>query len=174
MPRIQRVVTITDQGRDKGKQFLLTEMPADQGEWWAARALSVMGNAGVKVGAAEGMSGMAAVEASQGAATALFAMGLKLFPGVDMDALKPLMDELMACVQYKPPGDARLPVQELHSGPLGQIEEITTRLRLRSELLELHLGFSLAGALSNLSALIAAPPAPASPDTSTFPPSSVP
>ena len=150
MARNVRVVTITEDGRDKGKAFTLTEMPADQGEWWAIRALSVLGNAGVDLpnGALEaGMAGLASVEATSGAVRALFVVGLRMLPGVNVNALKPLLDEMMTCVQYQPPG--KFAAQAINDGVMSQIEEIQTRLQLRAELVELHLGFSLAGLASS-------------------------
>lgn len=151
MARRERRVTITDDNRDKGKVFILREMAADAAEWWAIRALIVMGNSGVSLpnGVLEsGMAGLAAMEASRGVASALLAIGLRMLPGVDARALKPLLDEMAACIKYQPPGHH--PAQELLEGELSQIEEIETRLKLRAELLELHLGFSLAGAASIL------------------------
>jgi hypothetical protein len=161
MARRERKVAITDQGsRDYGKTFVLREMSSDAGEWWAIRSLIVMGNAGVTLPAgvqSAGMEGLAYMEASKGLASALFAIGLRMLPGVNAHDLKPLLDEMMACVQYKPPGN--LPLQPLHDGDLCQIEEITTRLKLRAELLELHLGFSLAGAESTTDTTPPAAPA---------------
>lgn len=155
--RREKVITITDPGtpespnRDKGKTFIVREMSADAGEWWAVRALVVLGNAGLAIPAnvmGSGMAGLAALEATKGAASALFAMGLRMLPGVDVHALKPLLDEMMGCVSYKPPGS--FPAQALQTGELYQIEEIKTLLQLRAEVLELHLGFSLAGTVSTL------------------------
>lgn len=150
MTRHVRVVTITEDGRDKGKSFTLTEMPADQGEWWAIRALSVLGNAGLdlpKNALDAGMAGLASLEATRGAVSALFVVGLRMLPGVDVHALRPLLDEMMTCVQYQPPG--KFAAQAINDGVMSQIEEIQTRLQLRAELLELHLGFSIAGLVSN-------------------------
>lgn len=160
MARRERRVSITDDNRDKGKTFVLREMAADAGEWWAVRTLIVMGNAGVSLphGVLEsGMHGLAFMENTKGVASALFAIGLRMMPGVDPHALKPLLDEMMACVKYQPPG--AFPAQDLNDGELSQIEEIATRLKLRAELLELHLGFSLAGAVSTLDTPPPAPPA---------------
>lgn len=151
MARRETRVTITDEGRDKGKTFILREMPSFDGEWWAIRALVVLGNAGLTMPAGvleSGMAGLAAMEQMKGAASALFLMGLRMLPGVDPKALKPLLDEMMGCVTYQPPG--AFPAQALFSGDMSQIEEIKTILTLRAEVLELHLGFSLAGAVSTL------------------------
>jgi len=161
MARRERRVVITEENRDKGKTFLLREMSADAGEWWAIRALIVMGNSGVSLpsGVQEsGMAGLAAMEASKGVASALFAIGLRMMPGVDAHALRPLLDEMAECIRYQPPGN--FPAQALETGDMSQIEEIGTRLKLRAELLELHLGFSLAGAVSTLDT--SPPVAPAS------------
>jgi hypothetical protein len=151
MARRTKLVTITADGRDKNKRFLLTEMSAEAAEWWAIRALTVIGNAAasaVPKGAMDaGLAGMAAAEAASGLASAVFVAGLRMLPGVDPDALRPLLLEMMACVQYQPPTPGIGP-QPLLEGDLCQIEEIATRLRLRAEVLELHLGFSLAGAVS--------------------------
>jgi hypothetical protein len=160
MARHTRLVTITDEGRDKGKSFFIREMPADAAEWWGIRALIAIGNAGLSLpsGALEsGLAGLAQLEHSKGAASALFAIGLRMLPGVDARALQPLLEEMMQCVQYQPPGN--FPAQALNTGDLAQIEEIATRFKLRAEVLELHLGFSLAGALSTTDTT---PPAPAS------------
>lgn len=155
MARREKRVTISDgtqeSNRDYGKTFIIREMSADAGEWWAIRALIVLGNASVSMPAGvieSGMAGLAAMEQLKGAASALFLMGLRTLPGVDARALKPLLDEMMECVKYQPPG--AYPAQALHSGELLQIEEIKTILTLRAEVLELHLGFSLAGAVSTL------------------------
>jgi hypothetical protein len=163
MARRTRVVTITEPGRDIGKSFLLTELDAFSGEWWAIRALTVLGNAGVNLpgnALESGMAGIAAVEASTGAVSALMVAGLRMLPGVDPNALKPLLDEMMNCVQYRPAmGGTQLPPQPLMYGEFAQIEEIMTIMKLRAELIELHTGFSLAGANSILGTIPQPPPA---------------
>lgn len=149
MARREKRVTISDgtaqTNRDYGKTFIIREMSADAGEWWAIRALIVLGNASLSMptGVLEsGMAGLAAMEQLKGAASALFLMGLRTLPGVDAKALKPLLDEMMSCVTYQPPG--AYPAQALHAGEMSQIDEIKTLLTLRAEVLELHMGFSLA------------------------------
>lgn len=161
MARRDKLVQITEDNRDKGKRFIVREMPADAAEWWAIRALIVMGNAGVSLpsGVLEsGMAGLATMEVNKGAASALLAIGLRMMPGVDPNALKPLLDEMSTCIKYQPPGNH--PAQELETGEFSQIEEISTRLRLRTEVLEIHLGFSLAVATSTLDTAPTGAPAP--------------
>lgn len=131
-------------GRDKGKQFLLTEKPALQGEKWAARALCAMVNAGVQipdelVGA--GMAGIAAV-----------GVGRMTSAGFRFPELEPLMDEMMGCVQVlvSPPDTSHvLPLSD------DDIDEIPTVLKLRKEVLLLHLGFLSADAMSKLISMMA-------------------
>src|SRR6185295_3065248 len=104
MGRRTRVVTITEPGRDIGKSFLLTELDAFAGEWWAIRALTLLGNAGVKLpaGALEsGMHVVAAAEADTGPVTALLVAGLRKLPGVFPNELRTLLDEMVASVQFQ-------------------------------------------------------------------------
>jgi hypothetical protein len=157
--RRTKTVAIKDEGRDKGKSFLITEMSAFQAEWWAIRALILMGNAGVAVPGTtmeSGLAGLAFLEQTKGAATAVLAVGLRLLPGVDPDALKPLLDEMMACVQYVPPMG---PPQPLEDGIMCQVADYRTLFKLRADVLELTLGFSLAGGELTTDTT---PPAPAS------------
>ena len=140
MRRTKSVVIASD-GRDKGKTFIITEMPAEQAETWAARALFAVSKSGLDVPLdmlAGGFAGIAALGA-QALLSASFA-----------DA-KPLLDEMMDCVAFMP--DISKP-NTLVSGAMlnSQIEEVRTRLTLRSEVLDLHLGFSVAAKLSQLMA----------------------
>ena len=38
-----------ESGRDKGKQFLITEMSASQAENWAIKVILAIGNAGIEI-----------------------------------------------------------------------------------------------------------------------------
>lgn len=120
-------VTISTEGRDKGKTFVLTEMPAIKAEKWAMRALLALARSGVDLGNVSGM-GM------QGLAI----MGLHALAGLAWEDAEPLFDEMMSCVQIKEPATTRELFDE-------DIEELSTRLLLRQKILELHVGFSLAG-----------------------------
>ena len=136
MARNTKIVTITDEGRDKGKTYLLTEMPASQAEEWAMRALLLATQSGADI--PKDVHGMAAIAV----------MGIQtILGGVKFESLKPLLDEMFQCVQIIP--DLR---KSTFARPLieDDIEEVGTRLHLRNEVLSLHLGFSLADGLSNL------------------------
>lgn len=132
-------VLIEAEGRDKGKVFVIRELPASQAEKWAMRALMSAARAGIDIGhvAGMGMQGIAA-------------LGIGSLLTANWDEAEPLLDEMMACVQIRPdPGNPGV-VRPLNPMPDSEdIEEVATRLLLRKEVLELHTGFSLAGAGSN-------------------------
>lgn len=137
-------ITITDEGRDKGKTFIITEMAASKAEKWAAKALLAVAHSGVEL-----------PDDVQGAGVAGIAvMGLKALTNLKFEDLEPLMDEMFECVMSQPDParpDIKRPLVE------NDIEEILTRIRLRAEAFTLHTGFSLAGGPSKLNST--APPA---------------
>lgn len=124
-------VTIEDEGRDKGKVFVLTEMPASQAERWANQVFFHLAATGIDVGDAprHGIVGIAIV-------------GLKAIFSIPFDIADPLLNEMFGCVAIKPSDRAepRPLVEE-------DIQEVTTRWKLRGEVLALHAGFSSAVAL---------------------------
>lgn len=127
MARRTSEYTVETEGRDKGKVFVLTEMPANQAEKWAIRALKAAATAGVDIGNTAGM-GM------QGVAI----LGISALANMSWDEAEPLLDEMMTCVKIKETSGAR----ELFSD---DIDEVSTLFQLRRAVLELHVGFSLAG-----------------------------
>ncbi len=132
----RRIVTFTvkTEGRDLGKQFILREMPAEQGESWGTRALlAIVRGGGPNVSEEMVSMGLAG----------LAVMGLGSLGAVQYDELKPLLKEMMDQVTVQTPSGIERPMN-------GQddIEEISTLLQIRKELLELHVGFSLASVLS--------------------------
>jgi len=126
-------LTITTEGRDKGKTFILTEMPCDQGERWALRALLALTNTGASIpeeALGAGMAGLAAV-------------GIQALGMLDATQVQPLLDELWpACVRIVPPNEKLMP-QEILPGVNSQIEEVKTRLEIYTALFKLHTGFSM-------------------------------
>ena len=116
---------IAELGRDKGKQYLITEMSATQAENWAIKALLAVGNAGIEIPeelASQGMAGLMAVSY----------MNLLKIP---FESAKPLLDEMMTCIQYVPTPTLKRPLIE------DDIEEVSTRLQLRKAVWNLHLDF---------------------------------
>lgn len=137
--RATKDVFIEDDNRDKGKVFKITEMPAMQAEKWAVKVFLALAKAGIDIPddiAKRGLAGVAVV-------------GIKMLGGVAFADAEPLMDEMFKCVQIYPDYHKNsLLVRNL----VGQddIEEIKTITRLRQEVLELHLGFTIAEGASKL------------------------
>ncbi len=161
MPRHEVDYVVQEDGRDKGKCFHIREAPASKVEWWATRVYAALEKQGIDVGgiASHGAAGLIVIGAR----------GLALIPEFD---LKPLLDEMMACVTIKPDRSNPALVRPLinDGSDAEDIEEIRTRLSLRQEIAKLHLGFSLAGATSTSEApKTQTPPQPASPNTATSP-----
>lgn len=118
---------VADTGRDKGKQFLITEMPASQAESWAIKAILAVGKAGIEIPeniASQGMAG-------------LLAVGYMNLLKIPFEAAKPLLDEMMSCVQFIPSSNVKRPLIE------DDIEEVQTRLLLRKAIWNLHMDFFL-------------------------------
>jgi hypothetical protein len=133
-------------GRDAGKWFRLTEMPAAQAEKWAIRAFLALSGSGAQVPLDLADRGMEAI----------FIIGLNIFfqGQVKFEILEPLLDEMFSCIQI-----IRAPnVSDKSTGATiahdivsqDDIMEIKTRAWLRSEVLNLHTGFSVTDALSSL------------------------
>lgn len=124
MARRTKVFKIEDdKSRDYGREYLLTEMPADNAEWWAFRVLQALLGADADID----LNAPLAQLARQG----LGALG-KLSP----DLARPLLDEMIACVRVKLPNS-----NESRELLPGDIEEVKTRIMLRKEIFELHIGF---------------------------------
>lgn len=152
--RKHAVVTIEAEGRDKGKSFLLIEKSSWDAEKWAMRALLSLSRAGVEV----------PDDAFQAGMLGLISVGLDAFRRLPFEDAEPLLDEMLTCIHYVPDPSAK---DQMTGRPIsrglmmptaandGDIEEVTTILKLRSEALELHLGFSIAAVISNLMAMTA-------------------
>ena len=139
MARKIKTITIpqSEGNRDSGKTFLLTEMSAAQSEKWALRALGAIANSGMEIPADVLRLGM----------STLVAVGFKGLLTMQFDEAEPLLDEMMTCVEIIPDPkrvEIRRPVDD------EDIEDVSTRLTLRSEVFELHTGFSPAAFLSKL------------------------
>jgi hypothetical protein len=153
-------VTIQAEGRDRGKVLSITELPASQAEKWATRALLALSKAGVEIPDNIADAGLAGVAI----------LGLKALGGMSFKDAEPLLDEMMACVKIKPsPHDKPEIIRSLVES---DIEEIATRVFLRSAVFELHTGFSFSGGVSRLTQ--ETPTVPASQNTLTSPVQSAP
>lgn len=150
-------LTITTEGRDKGKVFHLTEMPADQAEKWAMRALLGLQRNGIEI----------PDDALAGSAASIAALGLKALFNLPWEELEPLLDEMFGCVQYV--HNPKHPAQEIAPGVESQIEEVSTRLTLRLALFDLHLGFSAPAVAPTSGQDTGAPDGEKGSNTRTFP-----
>lgn len=128
-------------GRDAGKNFLITEMPAEKAEKWAIRMFLAL-----KGTSAESQIPLE-VRSLGIVGVAIVTINRFLQANVKFEDLEPLLDEMFTCVQAVPEPNnlatARPPLP-------GEIQEVATRGFLRSEILELHTGFSMAGAFQKL------------------------
>lgn len=124
------------ENRDAGKTFVITEMPADQAERWATRALLLLVAAGVDLPANAATAGLAGFAAA--GADSLEKIDYKFY-----DAAEPLLTEMFTCVKYQPEGAGILPMSIL-PGAASQIEEVSTRFQLRKAVIQLHVNFSTA------------------------------
>lgn len=124
--RRTEIVEIAE-GRDTGKKYQITEMSAEAAEWWAFRALQAIAGADAELNLQAPLADMAA-------------QGIKALAKVHPDQARPLLDEMMGCVQILVPATQK-------PRPLldGDIEDVKTRFMLRKAVVELHLGFSTGG-----------------------------
>lgn len=130
MARKSATITIDLPGRDIGKVFLLTEMSAMKAEKWAARALLVLARSNMQIPEGITSAGMAGIAV----------IGIHALAGVEFAQAEPLLDEMLQCVEFIP--DAARPMVKRHLME-DDIEEVRTYVRLREEVLSLHVGFSI-------------------------------
>lgn len=149
--RKHKVVTIAAEGRDKGKSFLVLEMPAMQAEKWAAKALLAMGRAGVEV----------PDDALGAGALGVLLLGLAGVQQMRFEDAEPLLDEMLTCIHFVPDPSRADPMSGrpitrplILEGDAADIEEVSSLLMLRGEAVELHVGFSPAAVLSTMAAAL--------------------
>lgn len=135
--------------RDRNKCFWVIEMPARQAEQWAHRAFLALAHSAIDI--PEGLDGMEGI----------YQMAL-LLRHVQFPELGPLMDELFSCVsvfspEVKRDGEGVPMIMRKLNDPMdgmnADIEEVATRQLLRSEVLALHINFSLAATALNMIAV---------------------
>jgi len=125
MARKEIYYTVDSKDRDAGKTFFIREMSASQAEWWAIRAGMAMARNGVELPDNFADMGMAAMATT----------GLSMVAKIPLDEAKPLLAELMECVQAVPSQGVKRALIE------DDIEEVGTRLKLRAEVFKLHVAF---------------------------------
>ena len=135
MARKEVVITIDDKSRDHGKSFKLIEMDAVSAERWALRAIFALMGAGVEVPDDIGKAGM----------SGLFAIGLQALGKLPFHVAEPLLEEMWQCVHII--RDPRHPEMAFKPNE-DDVEEVSTRLKLRTGVMKLHLDFFTAAAAS--------------------------
>jgi hypothetical protein len=120
---------IADDGRDKGKLFLITEMSAEQGESWAMRVLLALMASNVQIPEGFEQLGMAA----------LAELGIRSLAGLRWEVAEPLLREMFECVQIV--ADPLKAFATTRALMPEDVEEISTRIKLRMEIWKLHMGF---------------------------------
>lgn len=163
MLKTSEVTIPEDGGRDKGKTFVLTEMPALRAERWALKAMNGLARANVEIPDTVVGAGIVGV----------WVMGVKMLFAMDFSVCEELADEMLTCIAIRPdPGNPQF-LRPLAGAMAvqGDVEEVTTLRLLREEVFRLHVGFTLAEAIQKLRSAITPP---GSPSTSTSPASSGP
>jgi hypothetical protein len=122
-------VTITDEGRDLGKVYQLTEAPAIQADKWGVRAMLALNRNGAQIPDEIMKLGLIGV----------LVVGVHKLRGVLWEDLEPLLDEMMGCVKIVPTPASPNVVRKLMPE---DIEEISTLATLRKEVFSLHVGFT--------------------------------
>jgi len=141
-------VTVPEWGdRDRGKMFRITEMPSARAEKWGIRAIMLLNGSGERIPEGIAGRGMEAI--------AIVGINVFLQGTIKQEHLDPLLDEMMTCVEVI--RDKSHPEVATALVSDDDIEEVKTRLWLRSEVLRLHVGFSPADALSALMSAILTP-----------------
>ena len=117
-----------EEGRDAGKVFVITEMPALQMDKWATRALCAIGRS------------------QESGIMALLALGvtelINSFMKADYEKIEPLMQEMLQCCSFKK-DNARVVLKDDFVNDI--IEDWNTITMLRIEAIKLNLGFFTEG-----------------------------
>ena len=145
MARKTATITIDAPGRDHGRVFSLTEMPARQAEEWAFRALMAAARAGLDI----------PEDMASGGMSVLASVALRGLMGMPWTDAAPLLAEMMGCVRIVPDPSKPNVVRPVDDE---DIEEVATRLKLRMEVWTLHTGFSMPAAPSTSPSLETAAP----------------
>ncbi len=117
--------TVQDDGRDKGKQFKITELDAFSGDKFASKAFAAAIRAGMQVPAGMEDTGM----------LALAKAGYAILVAMPFEFSESLLDELMTCVEFISSKGITRKIESV------DIEEIQTIMKLRKAAYDLHVDF---------------------------------
>lgn len=136
MARKETFVSITDEGRDKGKKFKLTEKSAIEIDKWANRAMVSIIKAG----------GALPDEVIRMGIIGVLSLSPERLMNAEWSDLEPLLDQLLTCVQIVPTPEQENVVRKLFPN---DIEEVQTLRTLREQVFILHVGFTKPAGQSN-------------------------
>jgi hypothetical protein len=147
--------------RDINKLFLITEWPAARAERWAIETLLAANKGAGELPTSLAGLGMDVI--------AIIGINTFLRGNADSVVLIPLWDQLLECVKVI--RDPSKPDIAMDLVPDADIKEVATRIWLRSEVLSLHLNFSVGAAFrAAYSIIMTKVPSPDSQNASTSPP----
>lgn len=137
-------LTASNRDHEHKKVFLITEWDAATAERWGMSMMLALNRSAGEIPmdlSGIGMEGVAV-------------LGINTFLRGNIQAAEilPLLDQLLDCVQIV--RDPKHPEVATALASPDDIEEVATRLWLRSQVIELHTGFSPAAALSAWAAMI--------------------
>lgn len=124
MARKTKTITL-DNGRDKGKKFVITEMSAADAESWAYKVASYAMSNGMKFTDFLGMASIAQV-------------GLSIVEKLKFEQMKDVLGDLFACIEYLPDPKDQTVRREAETDDL---EEPASLVKLRFLVFQLHAGF---------------------------------
>ena len=144
MARKTKTITL-EKGRDKGKSFLITEMPVTRADKWANKAICNLLKAGIDVGQADVNLLINTIDPNQevkidkmGGMIELARILGRAYGGIDSDVLQELKDELFyECVQVISSGGVVRQMLSIDD----EIEDLKTLWMLRKESFLLHIDF---------------------------------
>lgn len=119
---LKSIDIVIEAGRDKGKMFKITEMPAVKMDKWATKALLLLG----KSGSAFNLAQINLEEL------------LSKLSSANYEGVEPLLEELLSCVSFEKDGVSMVMTSSIADSI---VEDWTTLFRLRIEALKLNLGF---------------------------------
>lgn len=140
-------VWVTGDGRDYGKLYVITEMPARQAEMWAFKAFNALARSNVQIPDTVVGAGIVGV----------WVLGVKMLFAMDFATMPELLEEMMACAQFCPdPVGNRNFLRPLVGDQAidDDVEEVETRIHLREQIFKLHVGFTPAEAISKLTSAL--------------------
>lgn len=128
------IVTVEATNRDQGKRFHVREMPAIRAEDWAIRAVLALAHGRSDIPDREQIASMGW--------KVLAAMGIEALQDLRHDEVKPLLDEMLECVQIMPDPKNAAVVRPLvlnsENWEGDDVEEVSTLWLLRQKVFEVH------------------------------------